>query len=134
MSHVPIQRAPAMIGQVIEELRALFSAEYRLARQELSTNLSSAVRGIAMVVAAVLFALVALHALALAAVVGLGELGLHMGWAALIVFAAFLAIAGILVMVGKSRLSPSALKPEKTIQQIKTDIETLEEVRHGTNY
>lgn len=127
----PVQRAPSIAAQLLHEAKALFTTEFKLARRELSESISRAGSGLTLLAVALLFALVAFHALALAAVMGLVALGLHMGWAALIVFGVLVALAGILALMGKSRLKPENLKPKRTVEQIKADIQTLEEVRHG---
>ena len=117
-----------LIGETIDEARALFRTEVQLAKQELSENAARAGGGMVMFGLAALLAIVGLTALAVAAVLGVIALGVASHWAALIVAVAFLLFALIFVMIGKSRLSAASLKPKRTINQIKSDVHAVKEM------
>jgi VIT1/CCC1 family predicted Fe2+/Mn2+ transporter len=55
-------------------------------------------------------------------------MGLSIGWAALIVSIAFFALALLMALVGKSRLSSASLTPKRTINQVKSDIHAVKEM------
>ncbi|MCR9108869.1 phage holin family protein [Marivita sp. XM-24bin2] len=117
-----------MIAGIITEGRALLRTELQLARQELSDNAARAGGGLALFALALLVALVGLVALSVAAILGIAALGVAYHWAALIVAIACLAIALVFALIGKSRLSASALAPTRTMKQVKSDIEIIKEM------
>lgn len=118
---------PGLIGSIVAEARALLRTELQLARRELSDSASRAGSGLVLFGLAALVAFVGLSALAVAAVLGVAALGVAEHWAALIVAVAFLVLALILALVGKSRLSATALAPKRALKQVKTDIDTIKE-------
>lgn len=117
-----------LIGDTIDEARALVRTEIQLAKQELSDNASRAGGGLVLFVIGALLAFVGLSALAVAAVLGVIALGVEPHWAALIVAVAFLLVALVFVLIGKSRLSAESLKPNRTINQIKSDVHAVKEM------
>ncbi|GGC13993.1 hypothetical protein GCM10011363_33200 [Marivita lacus] len=118
---------PSLIGSIVAEARALLRTELQLARRELSDSASRAGSGLLLFGLAALVAFVGLSALAVAAVLSVAALGVDHHWAALIVAVAFLVIALILALIGKSHLSATSLAPKRAIKQVKTDIDTIKE-------
>ena len=116
-----------LIGSIVAEARALLRTELQLARRELSDSASRAGSGLMLFGLAALVAFVGLSALAVAAVLGVAALGVAYHWAALIVAGGFLVIALILALIGKSHLSATALAPNRSLKQVKTDIDTIKE-------
>lgn len=111
-----------MIGSAVENLQNIVRSEVRLAKTELTEEARLAGKGAAM--------------LAVAAVVGAYAVGLFLltavwalatqvdSWlAALIVAIVVTVVAGVLAMVGRSRLQEFNPKPEETIASVKEDIE-----------
>ncbi|MEO1138183.1 MAG: phage holin family protein [Pseudomonadota bacterium] len=131
MATTNLNTVPALIARLLREAQGLLLTEIAMARKEVAKNLSVAGAGLVFVVAALLFALVAIHALAVAAVVALFELGMPMGWAALFVCTAFAILATIFGIMAKRRLSMRALAPSRTIDSLKTNFEILEETIHA---
>ncbi|MCL3880742.1 phage holin family protein [Marivita sp. GX14005] len=117
-----------LIRGVLADLRALLRTELALAKAEMSDNLARAGGGLALIGVALLMVFVALCALAVSATFGVVALGVPLGWAALIVAVAFIVLAAILALIGKSRLSPDALRPDRTIAQVKSDIHAVKEI------
>ena len=118
----------SVISRLLTEARALLRTELKLAKRELSDSASRAGGGLALFVLAALVAFVGLTALAVAAVVGVTALGVALGWAALIVAIAFLAMALIFALIGKSRISTASLTPKRTLNQVKSDIDAVKEM------
>lgn len=121
---------PSLIAGILAEARALLHAEAQLARREVSDNLARAGRGLMLMVISVLVAFVGLSALAVAAILGVAALGIAYPWAALIVAIACLALALLLALIGRSRLSAASLAPNRTLRQVRSDIRTAKEMAH----
>ena len=90
-------------------------------------NLTRAGGGIAFIAVAGVLALVGINVLASALVAYLAQAGLSVGLAAGVVGGALLAVAAILIVMGKSRLTVETLSPERTIRNLSRDLETLKE-------
>lgn len=122
-----IKQAPSVFVTILRQFTTLMQDEIALARAELSTSLSKASTGLAMIGVAALTALVALNLLAGALVGYLATTGLSAGTAALLVGGGLLALALVFVLVGKARLSPTALVPDRTASNLKRDIAQMKE-------
>ncbi|MFV1491077.1 phage holin family protein [Phaeobacter sp. JH18-32] len=124
-------QAPGLLVTVLKQMSQLVQDELRLARAELSRNLSRAGVAIAMIAVGAVLAIVGLHVLAAALVAAITALGLSVGTAALIVGGPLIALAVGLVMLGVNRLSPSALMPDRSLRNVQRDLKTLKETtRH----
>ena len=111
-----------LIGGVIGDLQGLVRGEIRLAKTELQDSARTAGRGIAMLVAGAVLGLIGFVFLMLALVEVLDEWLPRWG-AAGIVALGLIVIAVILALIGKSRLSGDALKPDETIASLEEDRE-----------
>ncbi len=121
------RQAPGLLGEALHHLARLIQGEVALAKREISQKISRAGVGIAMIAIAALLALTGLDVLAAAAVVALTGAGLPAWAATLIVAGVVLGIALVLVLIGASRLKPSNLKPDRSINQVRKDIRTIKE-------
>lgn len=121
---------PALISDAVHRCTRLVQNEIELAKREISRRAWSAFAGIVMVIAAVLLVFSALDVLAAAAVAGLAEAGLPVSVASLLVAAVALSVATVLFLKGKSRLTPSNLKLEKSARNLRKDINTIKENAH----
>lgn len=111
----------AVIGDAIGNLQDIVRSEIQLAKTETREEAVSAMRASGMLVGGVIAGLYALGLLLLAIAWGLSEfmdLWLALG----IVFLVMAVIAGILIAVGKSRLSQINPKPEQTMETLKEDV------------
>lgn len=90
--------------------------------------MSRAGNGLALLVLAAILALTALDVLAGALVAYLAAVGLSAGIAALIVGGAVLGLALVLAVIGKSRLSSSALGPTRVLRNLHRDAATVKGV------
>jgi len=114
--------AGALISGLIKDMQDLVRGEIRLAKTELKEDATAAGKGIGYLVAGGLIGLIALAFVALA-VSALLDKWMQTWIAVGIVALALAAIAAILAMIGRRRLSASNLKPEQTIDSLKEDRE-----------
>lgn len=122
-----IKQAPSVFVTTLRQFTTLMQDEIALARAEFSTSLSRASAGLAMIGVAALMALVALNVLAGALVGYLTTTGLGTGTAALLVGGGLLALALAILLVGKSRLTPEALVPDRTTDNLKRDFAQIKD-------
>ncbi len=130
MSHPDPRAAPSLFVDAFRSFANLMQTEMRLAKAEVANNISRAGTGIALMAVAAILALTGLNVLAGALVAYIAAAGLSAGLAALLVGFGTLAIALVLVMVGKSRLTASALEPSHTLKNLQRDAAA---VRGATN-
>jgi hypothetical protein len=108
------QSLSELISTLTEQLSTLMRAELALAKAELTANLKQAALGSGMLSGAALLGLTAWLVFVAAAVAGIAE-GLPVWASALIVAGALAALAGLLALIGKGRLS-RGMKPLPTTQ------------------
>ena len=110
----------ALLSDLAGETVELFRQELALLKAELQEKLSRAGVGAAALAAAALIAFSGWLFLLLAATYALAIV--VPPWAAaLIVGVLVLAIAGVLALIGKSRLRADALTPERTLRSLRED-------------
>ena len=117
---------PEVLSDVLGDFADLFRKELRLARAELSSNISAKVRGAIWLVVAGLFGLLALASLLGAAVVWITTFAVSLHIAFLIVAAAVAFLAAFAYFAGRNEIQ-AELTPSRTINQLKHDIETTKE-------
>jgi len=115
------------IGQLFKELSSDLSAlvrqEIRLAQAEMTDKGKKAGLGIGMLSGAGIVLLLALQTLS-ACVIALLATAMKVWIAALIVTGAYVAIAGILALIGKQRVSEATPPvPEQTTETLKEDVQ-----------
>ena len=116
-----------LLGDALRETTDLARKEIALFRTEMSNNLRSLFLGLAMMVGAAVFAVVALLVLTDALVKWLATVVQSEALAALIVGAVFLAIGIGLALWGRSAMSLSTLTPTRTTRQVRQDARVLSE-------
>ncbi len=125
---------PQLFTDLIEQVTSLLGKEVRLARAELSENVTSAAMGIAFIVGGAVLMIPALVILLEAAVAALNEAGFAPYWSALIVGGAAILIGIVLALVGINRLKVKRLAPTKTIEQLRRDAALAQdEIRRSTH-
>jgi uncharacterized membrane protein YqjE len=123
------EHAEASMGELVvkitEDVRTLVRDEIRLAQLELKHKGKQAGLGAGMFGGAGLFAMFGIGALVACAILALGLVMPH--WlAALIVGVVLLAIAGVLALIGKSKLSKAMPPtPDEAIGGVKKDIDAV---------
>jgi putative superfamily III holin-X len=121
-----------LIKQLSEQTTTLVRQELELARAELTVKGKQAGLGAGMFGGAGLFGLYAIGALTACLVLALTKA--VDGWvAALIVAAAYGAIAGVLALTGKTKVRQGVPPvPEQTVESVKEDVEwTKQRAREG---
>jgi len=120
------QSVGQLVAAVSRDMSTLVRAEIELAKAEVRDEAKVAATSGAMFGAAGFVAVLAVILFSIAAAYGLVALGLHPGWAFLIVGGAYLLLAGLLALVGRTRVKKIG-PPERTIRTVK---ETVAFARH----
>jgi uncharacterized membrane protein YqjE len=113
-------------SEVFSDLADLFRKELRLARAELSSNLSAKIRGTIWFGLAGLFGLLALGLILGALVAWINTLDVSLHFAFLMVGAGVALLAVLAYFAGRND-AEAELTPSRTINQVKQDIETTKE-------
>jgi len=117
------------IGTIIKELMAnisdLFRSEIALLKWELKDTAVKLGGGAALFAAAVFVALCGVAFLFVTIVLGLVALGVPAWLSALIVTVVLFVAAGVLALIGKKKFAAAQFVPKESVQQIRTDIETI---------
>ena len=117
---------PEVLSEVLGDFADLFRKELRLARAELSSNISAKLRGGVWLGLAGVFGLLALALLlgALVAWITTFDVSLHVAF--LVVAAGVALLAAFAYFAGRNEIQ-AELTPSRTISQLKQDIETTKE-------
>lgn len=117
------------LGTIVKELTAdlsmLFRSEIALVKLELKDAIAKVGGGAAMFAVAVFLAIFGLGFLFVTIVLGLVALGVPAWLSTLIVTVVLFAGAGVLAMMGKKKFAAVQFVPTESIEQIKTDIDTI---------
>ncbi|WP_013503861.1 phage holin family protein [Rhodopseudomonas palustris] len=112
---------PDLVGDAFNQFAKLVSNEFDLARAEMSDKLGQIGRAAMMIGAGAVILIPGLVVLLMAAAAALVENGFATSVAYLIVGACTTGIAATLIGFGANRMSPEALKPEMTMEQLQRD-------------
>ena len=108
------------IGKLVvdasRDVSALIQSEIALAKSELRVSVKAGGTSIAMFGAAAFLALLAIIMLSVAFAYFINFTGLDLAWCFLIVFAVYVAVAGLLAMVGLKKVK-QVRAPERAIHQ-----------------
>jgi membrane protein len=111
-----------LVGQVAGDVGALVKKEVQLARQEVTEAIAARVKAVAAFGAVAILALFVVGFLGAALAAGLAEI--MATWIALLIVAGiFVALAVLAGVIGVVRLKRPPLKPERTKETIKEDME-----------
>ncbi|WP_046867339.1 phage holin family protein [Microvirga massiliensis] len=131
MDNTTRESGPASIqtlfGEALRETSDLAQKEFTLFRTEMTQNVRLVFVGLALLVAAAVFAIAAVMLLTEALVEWLAVLLNSEALAALIVGGVMAVIAIGLGLYGRSRMSSFSLTPRHTVDSIKRDSEVLSE-------
>jgi hypothetical protein len=117
---------PEALSAALSDFADLFRKEVQLARAEVSTNVSTKLRGGIWLGVAGLFAIIALALVLGALVAWITTLDVSLHFAFLIVAAGVGIVAVLASAMGRSE-AKAELTPSRTISQVKQDIETTKE-------
>jgi len=117
------------LGQIVKELTAdlstLFRSEIALLKLEIKDTVTKLGGGTALFAAAAFLAIFGLGFLFVTIVLGLVALGVPAWLSTLIVTVVLFVAAGVLALMGKKKFSQVEFVPNESIQQIKTDVESI---------
>ena len=117
---------PEVVSDALSDFADLFRKELRLAQAELSSNVSTKLRGSIWLAIAGLFALLALALIlgGLVAWITTFDVSLHF---AFLIVAAGVGLAAVLAYAAGRSDAQSELTPSRTISQVERDFETTKE-------
>lgn len=117
------------LGQIFKDLSAdlstLFRSEVALLKLEIKDTVAKLGGGTAMFAGAVFLGLFGLAFLFVTIVLGLVALGVPAWLSTLIVTVVLFAAAAVLAMMGKKKFAAVEFVPNESIQQIKSDVESI---------
>ncbi|MCU1246692.1 MAG: hypothetical protein JWN02_2602 [Acidobacteria bacterium] len=117
------------LGQIVKELTAdlstLFRSEIALLKLEVKDTVTKLGGGTALFAIAAFLAIFGLGFLFVTIVLGLVALGVQAWLSTLIVTIVLFAAAGVLALMGKKKFAQVEFVPNESIQQIKTDVESI---------
>ena len=118
----PVAAEEPTIGKLVidasRDFSSLIQSEIALAKSELRVSVKAGGVGIALFGAAAFLGLLAIIMLSVAIAYFLHMTGLDLAWCFLIVFAAYVAVAAVLALVGVRKVK-QVKAPEKAIYQAK---------------
>ena len=121
------QTIQGLVGEALRESTDLAQKEFTLFKTEISQNMRTLFIGLAMVVAAAVFAIAAVMLLTESLVEWLATVVNSEALAALIVGGILAVIAIGLGLLGKNAMTASSLTPQRTMRSLKRDAEVLSE-------
>ncbi|AWN42832.1 phage holin family protein [Methylobacterium durans] len=127
MTEARLKSIPALVGDAIRETQELVSKEITLFHAEMGEGVEKFGLGLALFIAAGVFALTGVLVLILALVKGLAVLLSSDALAALIVGGAFALIAIGIALWGRSKASISGLEAIRTERQVHEDTRIITE-------
>ena len=114
-----------IIKELMENISTLFRSEIALLKWELKDTVAKLGGGIGLFAGAMFLALVGVAFLFVTIVLGLVALGVPAWLSALIVTVVLFVVAGVLAMMGKKKFAAAQFVPTQSVEQIKSDIETI---------
>jgi hypothetical protein len=112
---------PDLLGDAVNQLAKLIGNEFALARAELADKAAQVARASALIGAGAVLMIPALVVLLFAIAAALMHAGISDPVAYLLTAVGAMAISGILIWVGISRMSGDALTPKVTLEQLERD-------------
>ncbi|MEU1127996.1 phage holin family protein [Streptomyces sp. NPDC005899] len=117
-----------LVSRVTSDMQVLFRQEVELAKAEIREEATKAGKAAGMLGGAGFAGYMVALFLSLAAVFGLANV-MDAGWAALVVTAVWAAVAGVLYVMGRSRMRRVSPQPARTVETLKEDAQWA---RHPT--
>ena len=114
-----------LLSDLVTTLGRILRGEIALARAEITQGVRAALRGLVMIVVAVILLVTAIQLFAGAGVAGLVEAGLRPWQAQLALGGVLILVAAALTMAGLHRLRAHAFVPRRAFAGLRRDAETL---------
>jgi hypothetical protein len=118
---------PDIVGDLLTQFPMLIRTESRLARAEMSENISKITTGIVLLAIGAVLLVPALVILLDAAVAALVRYGFQPAPAALIVGVVVLVVGLILAAIGIACMKAGNLVPDKTVRQVREDASVVKQ-------
>ncbi|HKH34290.1 MAG TPA: phage holin family protein [Beijerinckiaceae bacterium] len=116
-----------LLGDALRDTTDLARKELALFKAEMAQNVRNLAMGLAMFVAAAVFAIICISLLTQSLVEWLATKVNSDALASLIVAVIMGAVAGGLILYGRSKMSASTLTPDRTIRNVQRDTAVLSE-------
>lgn len=127
MSNGPQSSIQSLLGDALRETSDLARKEMALFRTEMTSNVRTLFIGLALMVGAGVFGVVALFVLVDALVKWLATVVHSEALSALIVGGLLLVVAIVFALIGRNAMSLSTLAPTRTTRQMRQDARALSE-------
>ena len=127
MSNGPQSSIQSLVGDALRETSELARKEMALFRNEMTSNVRTLFIGLALMVGAGVFGVVALFVLVDALVKWLATVVHSEALSALIVGGVLLVVAIVFALIGRNAMSLSTLAPTRTTRQMRQDARALSE-------
>ena len=114
-----------IIKELMENISTLFRSEIALVKLEFKDMVAKLGGGIGLFAGALFLGLVGVAFLFVTIVLGLVALGVPAWLSALIVTVVLFVVAGVLALMGKKKFAAVQFVPTKSVEHIKSDIETI---------
>lgn len=114
-----------IVKELVGDMQTLFRSEIALLKIEIRDTIAKLGGGIGMFAGAAFVALFGLAFLFVTVLLVLVRIGVPAWLSALIVTIVLFAVAGVLAFLGKKKFAAVDFVPNRSVQQIKTDIETI---------
>jgi hypothetical protein len=115
-----------LIGRLSEQGARLVHAEIELAKAEMAARAQAAGIGIGLFAGAAMFGFFAFATLIATAIMGLAN-AVAPWLAGLIVSIVLLILTATLALVGRNRLQAGTTKPDRTVENVKKDVDAVKE-------
>lgn len=127
MAMIDNRSVPELLGDALSQVSKLISNEIRLAKAEMSAKAKQAAIGVALLAVAGLIGIAALVMALMALAALLVQLGFSPPLANLGAAVAGLVLAAVFAFIGKGRLKPENLAPDRTMEQLRRDVSAVRE-------
>ena len=107
-----------LVADATRDISSLIHSEIALAKSELKVSVKNGGTGAGLFAGAALLGVLAIIMISVAFAYFLSMTGLHLAWCFLIVFGAYLALAGLLAFIGIKKVK-KVRAPERAIKQAK---------------
>jgi hypothetical protein len=128
MAYEDLKRStlPRVLTDLVGDIADLFQKEMRLARAEITSNISAKLHAGAWMAVAGVLGLIALMCAIAGLILAIASFGVALHWSCLMVAAGLGLLAGIAFAKGKSDAAEDLL-PSRTLNQINKDINTAKD-------
>jgi uncharacterized membrane protein YqjE len=114
-----------IVKELVADIQMLFRSEIALLKLEIKDTVAKLGGGVAMFAGAAFVALFGLAFLFVTILLVLVRLGVPAWVSALIVTVVLFVVAGVLALMGKKKFAAVEFVPNRSIEQIKTDVESI---------